>query len=102
MPDEEFNRLSDSEQRNYNRKIEAKDEYNRAREAYDTSMSLIGPGILTVIGILSIPLFFIGLLLIIPAVIWAFLRVSSRAQAYARFRDAETDLKEAIAAEKER
>jgi len=101
LPDAEYERMSPDRQHKYNQKIGAKDEYTRAKKAYETAMSLWGPAILTVIGIIGIAVFFLGLILIAVAIIWAFFRVAARSQAYQRYKDAEVDLKAAIAAEKE-
>lgn len=97
LPDAEYDRLTPEQQHRYNQKIAAKDEYTRAKVAYETAMSLWGPAILIVIGVIGIMVFFLGLILIAVAIIWAFFRVAARSQAYQRYRDAEAELKSALA-----
>lgn len=103
ISDQEFDNLSSLEQDQYNRAIGAKNEYNEARENYDTSMSLLGPTILGVVGGL-LCLLFGGLLLgaiigvvvlvciILSAALWAVIRVSARSHAYQLLKDTEMRL----------
>jgi hypothetical protein len=96
--DEEWKKLSDDEQDRHNRKVEAKDEYTEAKEAYETSMSYTGPLILFILGILGS--FILGVYLaigvLIIAILWVVIRVISRSHAYQRYKDTEKELKAAI------
>jgi hypothetical protein len=97
ISDDDWEKLSDAEQTRYNRLVGLKDEYNEARTNYETSMSLVGPAVLAVIGIPCLLFFYFGVILIIAAIIWAFFRVASRSQAYLRYKDAESALRAALA-----
>lgn len=97
ISDEDWEKLTVEQQRSYNHKISLKSDYNFAKANYDTSMSLLGPAILGVVGVLLIMVFFLGIPIILIAVIWAFFRVASRSQAYQRFKDTEAALKATLA-----
>jgi len=97
IPDTEWGKMSDEDQHKYNLKIDAKNEYNASKDAYEKSMSFTGPVIMMVLAALVFvlsPILTAGLGSI--AIIWILVRVISRSHAYARYRDAETALKEAL------
>ncbi|MEN6442846.1 MAG: zinc-ribbon domain-containing protein [Methanoregula sp.] len=94
-----FDSLTQEQQRSYNRKVLAKSEYNLAKENYDTSMSLVGPLICIICGLLLAILEIYLSILVIIGIIWAFYRVASRSQAYQRLKDTEAELKAAIDAD---
>jgi len=98
IPDDEWDNLPDAEQDLYNRKIAAKNEYTYARDAYNSSMSFLGPAALMV---LAAPAFVLSPILAailgIFAILWAIVRVISRSHAYQRYRDAEKRIGELFA-----
>jgi hypothetical protein len=93
MDDEEWDRLTPDEQDAYNDRIDAEDELSEAKEKYDTSMSLGGPALLGILGIVFGGIFFPAFLIIVLAIVWALMRIVARSQAYQRYKDARENLK---------
>jgi hypothetical protein len=102
ISDKAWEFLSSEEQDNYNHRVI---ELDRAKDAYDKSMSLLGPIAVGLYGFfdtfillglweyISIFTIAISLSIFAFAIIWAFIRISSRFHAYQRYMDAQNDLK---------
>jgi len=100
ISDEVWDSLTPEQQDAHNERIDADDEYEKAKELYNESMSLKGPFVLGIIGFifgtfgLGLGAFlFIGALCIVFAIIWAIIRLASRSQAYMRYKDAKDAIK---------
>jgi hypothetical protein len=100
ISDEVWDTLTPEQQDVYNERIDADNEYEKAKKHYDESMSLKGPFVLAIMGFifgtfgLGLGAFlFIGALCVIIAIIWAIIRLTSRSQAYMRYKDAKDSLK---------
>ena len=98
--DPEWDSLTPEQQDTYNEKIDAENEkidadneYDEAKKLYNESMSLKGPVVLGIIGILFGGIFLPALLIIVLAIVWAIIRVAGRSQAYQRYKDADAALK---------
>ena len=108
ISDKDWASLTKQEQDRYNEAVDAKNEYIAAKINYATSMSLAGPVVFLIVGMICCLLFgalIFGYLLqmilfaiiIISAAVWAIIRVAARSHAYLRYKDAETALKVALA-----
>jgi Flp pilus assembly protein TadB len=96
ISDTEWEKLTPEQQDSYNNKIELQNEYFEARDAYYNLMSLKGPAILFIIGIILFFIWIIAVSFVVVAILWAFYRVIGRSHAYQRYKDAESDLKSAL------
>jgi hypothetical protein len=99
IPDKAWNYLTDEQQDAHNQKVEVINEYNDAKDQYDTSMNLTGPTLVFVIGIIMGVIFsgFLILVAIIIAALWALVRIAARSHAYQRMKDAEVKMKSVLA-----
>jgi len=91
--DSDWDLLSPEQQDAYNERIDADNEYDEAKELYNKSMSLTGPFVLGIIGVVLLGIYFIGLLPLLLAIVWAIVRVAGRSHAYQRYKDADATLK---------